>query len=51
MEPKKLTLATPYSIALLLFVLTAASPFALAQRSAGVHIDWTIVLSGPSYVA
>jgi hypothetical protein len=49
MEPKKLTLATPYSIALLLFVPTAASPFALAQRSAGVHIDWTIVLSGPSY--
>ena len=38
MEPKKLTVRTPYSIALLLFVLAAASPFAFAQRPAGVHI-------------
>ena len=49
MNPKKLTLANPSVIALLLFVLAAAAPFAFAQRPAGVHIDWTIVLSGPSY--
>ena len=49
MNSKKLTLAKPSVIALLLFVLGAASPFAFAQRPAGVHIDWTIVLRGPSY--
>ena len=49
MEPRKLTLATSYSIALLLFVLTVGSAFAFAQRPAGVHIDWTIVLNGPFY--
>jgi hypothetical protein len=49
MNPMKLTLAKPRVIALLLFVLAATAPFAFAQRPAGVHIDWTIVLSGRSY--
>jgi len=49
MDPKKLTLAKPSVIGLLLFVLAAAAPFAFAQRPSGVHIDWTIVLSGRSY--
>ena len=49
MKPKKLSFATPSTIALLLFVLAAASPFAFAQRPAGIHIDWTIVLRGPAY--
>lgn len=49
MNPKKLTLANPLTVALLLVVLSAASPFAFAQRPAGIHIDWTIVLSGPAY--
>src|SRR6516162_6624864 len=47
MKTKKLTLASASVLALLLFALTAAAPFASAQRPAGVHIDWTIVLSGP----
>ena len=49
MNPKKLTLAKPSVLACLLFVLAVAAPFAFAQRPAGVHIDWTIVLSGRSY--
>ena len=49
MNPKKLTLPNSAVIALLLFVLAAASPFAFVQRPACLHIDWTIVLSGPSY--
>ena len=49
MKPKKRSLATPSTIAVLLFVLAAASPFALAQRPASLHIDWTIVLTGPVY--
>ena len=46
MKPKKLSLATPSTILLLLFVLAAASPFAFAQRPASLHLDWTIVLTG-----
>jgi hypothetical protein len=49
MKPKKLSLATPSTILLLLFVLAAASPFAFAQRPASLHLDWTIVLTGPAY--
>ena len=47
MKTKKLTLACPSVLALLLFALTAAAPFALAQRPPNLHIDWTIILSGP----
>ena len=49
MNPKRLRLANPLTLALLLVVLSAASPLAFAQRPAGIHIDWTIVLSGPAY--
>lgn len=49
MNPKKLTFVTSSAIALLLVVFAAASPYALAQRPAGLHIDWTIVLRGSSY--
>ncbi len=44
MKTKKLTLAGASVLTVLLFALTA--PFASAQRPAGLHIDWTIVLSG-----
>lgn len=47
MKPKNLTLAHYSVLALLLFAMTAAAPYASAQRPANIHIDWTIVLSGP----
>jgi hypothetical protein len=47
MKAKKLTLGSASVLALTLFALTAAVPFASAQRPASIHIDWTIILSGP----
>lgn len=48
MNTKKRTLMSASVLALLLFTLTAAAPFASAQRPAGIHIDWTIILRGPA---
>ena len=48
MKTKKRTLMSASVLALLLFTLTAAAPFASAQRPAGIRIDWTIILRGPA---
>jgi len=48
MKTKKLTLASAAVAALFLFALSAAAPFASAQRPANIHIDWTIILRGPA---
>ena len=48
MKSKKLTLVGASVLALLLLAATATAPFASAQRPAGLHIDWTILLKGPA---
>jgi len=46
MKTRKLTCVSASLFALVLLAVTAAAPLASAQRPAGLHIDWTIILKG-----
>lgn len=46
MKTKNVMRASISVLAIAMFGLTLAAPFASAQRPASVHIDWTIVLRG-----